>query len=110
MSNFEDKHMSDVPETEAECHARITRSAVEAALNTHEDVMLLEGGEYIQMWHLVVSLLEYSAHKGIDFDGIVADVKRQIASGEVVSPAFKKLVDAASRPEPQGWFVPSQKS
>jgi hypothetical protein len=104
--------MTQVPESVAERDERITQAMVkdaQAALDAHEDAGRIEGDEYLQMWHLVVSLLEYSAYKGIDFDAILADTRSQMACGDVNAPAYKKMVDAAAR-KSQGWYAPHSKT
>lgn len=58
-----------------------------AALKAHETALGIEGGNDIQLWHLLVSLLEYSAARDVDFDTILAEVKDSITSGEIEAPA-----------------------
>jgi hypothetical protein len=99
--------MTQVPETEAERNERITLAMVkdaQAALDAHENAGRFEGDAYIQMWQLVVSLREYCAHKGLDFEEILADTQRQMACGDVTAPAYKKMVDAAAQ-KPEGWYA-----
>lgn len=63
--------------------------AAAAALKTHEDALNLEGDPSIQVWHLLVSLHEYCAAKGIDFNERLLDVREELASGVFSSPAWE---------------------
>lgn len=76
--------------------------AAEAALKAHENALGIDGGVNIQVWHLLVSLHEYCAARGVDFDTELAEVKNGIASGELDVPACyalakKKPVSGASK-------------
>ena len=63
--------------------------AAEKALAAHGDVLGIEGDAKTQVSHVVASLHEYCAANGVDFDVEVADVKRNIASGEIESPLWR---------------------
>jgi hypothetical protein len=62
--------------------------AAGAALKAHESAMGVEGPAEIQLWHLLASMLEHCAVRGLDFDQTLSEVKDSVASCEIELPAY----------------------
>jgi hypothetical protein len=77
------------------CNERAV-AAGEAAVVAHTQNLGIVGGQSVQLWHALASLLEWSAANGIDFDEALEDVRREIKRGDVDSPAAAlEMADAA---------------
>jgi len=55
-------------------------TAAERAIAAHQASLGIDGDDSIQVWHLLESLHEYCAARGIDLDEELASVKEHIAS------------------------------
>ena len=64
-------------------------NAAEAAIKAHKEALLIEGNDEIQVYHLLASLREHCARKGLDLDAIHQEVRDAVVSGEIQSPLWK---------------------
>lgn len=69
-------------------------AAANKALAAHSEALGIEGDEETQVWHLIASLQEYCAVKGMDFDAQVDEVKKQIRHGDIELPAAAEKLRA----------------
>lgn len=60
-------------------------SAARAAIDAHNAALRLEDGNSREtdIWHVVRSLIEYSEAHAVDFNAVVADVRRDMVEGSV---------------------------
>ena len=65
--------------------------AAEKVLDAHRAALGIQGDTEIQVWHLLATVQEYCAVKGVDLDTQLKDVRQQIAAGDLVSPAWEKV-------------------
>lgn len=65
--------------------------AAQAALTAHGAALGLEGDASVQVHHLLLSLREFCAASGVDFDKELAEVNELLASGELPMPAYDAL-------------------
>lgn len=86
-----DAEISSVGSTESEERKQPSLEAAQAALKAHGTALGIEGDASIQVWHLLVSLKEFCAASGVDFDKELAEVNESIASGEINVPACAEL-------------------
>lgn len=61
-------------------------NAAAKAVEAHRDALGIEGDVSTQVWHLLGSLQEFCATHSVDLDEQLADVRRQLASGEIELP------------------------
>ena len=76
--------------------------AAEKSLEAHRSALMLEGDDAIQLWQLLVSLREWAAASGVDFDEELRSVDEAVAKGEVSVPAAitemkRKKLDSESK-------------
>lgn len=64
-------------------------NAADAAVIAHKEALLIEGDAEIQVYHLLASLRELCARKGLDLDAIHQEVRDAVVSGEIESPLWK---------------------
>lgn len=75
--------------------------AAARAVDKHTDYLGIEGDREIQVWHLLASLHEFCAVNGVDLDAQIADVRKQIMTGEIQSPAWVAAHSPAKRDDSQ---------
>jgi hypothetical protein len=68
-------------------------AAIQHALSTHKQALFLEGDTETQIWHLLLSLSEFCAFKGIDLDAVLVEVRETMLSGELAIPAWEAWAD-----------------
>jgi len=68
--------------------------AGQAAVTAHTGALKLDGGPQLQLWHLLVSLREWSVASGLDFDEVMKDVDTQVLSGNLNMPAAERQLRA----------------
>lgn len=66
--------------------SKLSIDAASMAVDVHRQRLGIDGDASVQVWQLLVSLQEYCAANDVDIDEVLADVRKQIASGEVQSP------------------------
>jgi len=71
----------------AQCNEKAYEAAARA-VDKHTDHLGIEGEPSVQIWHLLASMHEYCAMNGVDLDAQLADVRQQITSGDIQSPAW----------------------
>lgn len=71
---------------------KIAVQAVAQALAAQDEVLGgLEGDAETKLWHLLVSMYEYAASKGIDLETVIVEARAGLASGELNAPAWESL-------------------
>jgi hypothetical protein len=98
-----------------QCGAEITSSATlseayngpsvegaQAALKAHGAALGIAGGTSLQVYHLLLSLREFCAASGVDFDKELAEVNELLASGELAMPASEALARKKAQLRPSG--------
>lgn len=56
-------------------------AAAKAALDAHRQSLGIEGGDDIQVWHLLVSLMHYCQTHGVDLDAEYQGAKSHLSEG-----------------------------
>jgi len=79
----------------ARAHEKVDR-AIWGAVKAHGDVLGIEGDESTQVFHLLASLHEYCATYAVDLYEEFAEVRKQIASGDISSPRWAERSNARS--------------
>lgn len=90
------------PATLSEVHNVPSVEAAQAALKAHETALGIEGDASIQVYHLLLSLREFCAANGVDFDKELAEVNQLLASGELAMPACDALAKKGLQHRPSG--------
>jgi hypothetical protein len=72
-------------------HNQPSVEAAQAALKAHGTALGIEGDTSMQVYHLLLSLREFCAASGVDFDKELAEVNELLASGELTMPAYDAL-------------------
>lgn len=73
----------------------VSIGAARVAVAAHTASLMIEGDADIQVWHLLVSLHEYCAAEGINFDEAIAEVREFLSSeGAGHFPAWEAFTAA----------------